>query len=88
MEHHVCYHNVVFNYGQVVHLLHMKRAISLNGKLINASETAPPVAICRYCGGKTKLRSRRRMIEEGVTYFWRHQPNVNLGCQGRRTPIK
>jgi hypothetical protein len=65
----------------------MKTAKTSKGETIDASATSPKEAICPYCGGTVKLRSRRAMNNQKVSYFWRHGNNKNPNCSGRRRPI-
>jgi len=65
----------------------MKTARRIDGTAIDASMTAPRLAICPWCGGKVTLRHRQLMNEEGRIYYWRHQSNRHLGCQGRARPL-
>ena len=66
----------------------VKKALTQDGILIEATATSPPMAICRYCGGVAILRHRTRMINEGVSYYWRHPNNRYMNCRGRRGPFR
>jgi hypothetical protein len=61
----------------------VKTAKTIDGKIIEASESAPPKAICPYCGGEVTLRSRRMMNSDVKAYYWRHRNNENRNCSGR-----
>jgi DNA-directed RNA polymerase subunit RPC12/RpoP len=65
----------------------MKKALTLDGKLIEAAASSPAEARCPYCLGKMVLRHRHRMDRKKVTYFWRHLDNRNLYCSGRARPV-
>lgn len=54
-------------------------------QMVTASETAPVKAVCPYCHGAVILRRRKRM-NGGCAYFWRHQDNHNRVCNGRSRP--
>jgi len=68
-------------------LQRMKKALALDGKLIEAEASSPAEARCPYCSGKMVLRQRRQMDRKKVTYFWRHIDNRNLYCSGRARPV-
>ncbi|MCP5095934.1 MAG: hypothetical protein GY943_10310 [Chloroflexi bacterium] len=61
----------------------MKQAITVDGRLLIASDDAPSEAVCPHCGGTVRLRRRRRMNNEGTSYFWRHLSNTNQDCRAR-----
>lgn len=65
----------------------MKMAQTAKGEPVLATATAPPQAICRWCGGEVTLRHRHRMNKQGVVYFWRHRSNRNLKCTARARPV-
>ncbi len=65
----------------------MKKALALNGKLIEAESSSPVEARCPFCSGRMVLRQRRQMDRKKVTYFWRHLDNRNLYCSGRTRPV-
>ena len=64
----------------------MQVAQTVDGQPVPAAATAPPQAICPYCGGVLTLRSRKRMNNGGISYFWRHQNNENRQCRARHKP--
>lgn len=68
-------------------LQRMKKALALDGKLIEAEASSPAEARCPYCRGTMILRQRRLMDRRKVTYFWRHLDNRNLYCSGRARPV-
>lgn len=72
---------------QFTSLQRMKKALALDGKLIEAEASSPAVARCPYCSGTMVLRQRRLMDRKKVTYFWRHLDNRNLYCSGRARPV-
>jgi hypothetical protein len=71
----------------------MKQAITIDGRVLIASHDTPPQAICPHCGGTVHLRRRRRMNNDGTSFFWRHLNNSNRDCRARAhliqyTPLK
>lgn len=65
----------------------MKVAQLANGQPAEATQNAPPEAKCPYCGGTVLLRRRRLMNDQGFSYFWRHQDNMNRRCPARLRPV-
>jgi hypothetical protein len=65
----------------------MKIASLENGARIEASITAPEQAKCPHCECVVVLRHRRRMNNEGVTFYWRHPNNQKTFCRARKRPI-
>jgi hypothetical protein len=61
----------------------MKIAESATGERVNASSRAPHEAICPCCGGTVILRKRKKMGEDGETYYWRHVDSKNPHCPAR-----
>lgn len=57
-----------------------------NQQPLPASTTAPTKAVCPFCGGVVKLR-RRKCMDGGTVYFWRHRDNRNRACNGRSRPV-
>ena len=65
----------------------MKIALSLDGRTVEASPSAPRSAVCPSCGGPLTLRTRRGMLGSR-SYFWRHASTAHRGCAGRNNPIR
>ena len=65
----------------------MKVAL-VDGKPVEAQPNAPKQAICPTCGEIVTLRHRKRMGEDKVTYFWRHQNNQGRDCGARKRPYR
>jgi hypothetical protein len=57
----------------------------VDGKLVPAGPDAPDVARCPSCGGEVQKRKRRR-LDGGLTWFWRHRAGVGEGCRKRYSP--
>ncbi len=61
----------------------MKKALSADKVLIEASADAPKEATCPHCHGIVELRHRRRMASGGTAYFWRHRDRESAKCPMR-----
>jgi hypothetical protein len=66
----------------------VKTAQTANGKKVEAKEGAPKSAVCSFCGGPVCLRRRKLMNEDGVAYFWRHEPGADPTCPARSRPAR
>ena len=65
----------------------MKQALTQDGKLIEATASAPAEATCPDCNGPVTLRGRVCMSDTTVTYFWRHRDRTGMACPGRKRPM-
>lgn len=66
----------------------MKIAFTTASRPIKAAPDAPTKAVCPQCGGTVTLRHRKRMNNEGISYFWRHSDNhQGHRCRARTSPV-
>lgn len=61
----------------------MKKALSADRVLIEATADAPKEATCPHCHSPVELRHRRRMASGGIAYFWRHRDQEPTKCPMR-----
>ncbi|MCP4542435.1 MAG: hypothetical protein GY832_35375 [Chloroflexi bacterium] len=58
----------------------------VDDQLVQASPDSPKKAQCPSCGGTVTKRKRRRM-DGGTTFFYRHDAGEGEGCPQRYTPV-
>jgi hypothetical protein len=61
------------------------REAKVEGRLVQAGPDSPGTALCPACGGVVRKRKRRRM-DGGTTYFYRHDSGEGEGCPLRSAP--
>jgi hypothetical protein len=58
------------------------REAKVEDKIVVAGPDTPDVAKCPACGGEVHKRKRRRM-DGGATYYYRHRRGVGKECPKR-----
>ena len=58
------------------------REAKVEGEVVIAGPNTPDVAECPACGGEIHKRKRRRM-DGGVTFYYRHKRGVGKDCPKR-----